>query len=121
MAVTSIKEIISAQNLTTLPSSATVAEAVSLMRERTIRCILVTDDTMLLGVFTETDANRLLAVTSKSEKRQLEEVMTPSPVTITTSTSPADALDLMVRGDFKHLPVVEDGILIGIVSRRDFF
>ena len=121
MAVLSIKEIISDQNLATLPGSASVAEAVALMQERTIRCILVTDGNALLGVFTETDANRLLAVTNKSEKRQLEEVMTPLPVTITKSTSPADALDLMARGEFKHLPVVEDGALIGIVSRRDFF
>ena len=102
-------------------SGATVAEAVALMQDRTIGCILVTDGAALSGVFTETDANRLLAISKKSKKRPLDEVMTLSPVTITKSTSPADALDLMARSEFKHLPVVEDGALIGIVSRRDFF
>lgn len=121
MTVQSIEEIVRDQNLATLPGSATVADAVALMRDRTISCILVTDGAVLSGVFTDTDANRLLAITKKSKKRPLEEVMTPSPVTITRSTSPADALDLMSQGEFKHLPVVEDGALIGVVSRRDFF
>ncbi len=121
MTVQSIEEIVRDQNLATLPGSATVAEAVALMQDRTIGCILVTDGAALSGVFTETDANRLLAISKKSKKRPLDEVMTLSPVTITKSTSPADALDLMARSEFKHLPVVEDGALIGIVSRRDFF
>ena len=116
-----IEEIIKNQILATLPPDALVPDAVTLMRERGIGCVLIAEGEMLLGIFTDTDANRLLTLSKEAAAKRLDEVMTPSPVTILKTTTPSEALDIMARGDFKHLPITENGKLIGIVSRRDFF
>jgi CBS domain-containing protein len=105
-----------------LHSSATVREACAKMRECQCGSILVADEAgHLLGIFTGRDAvSKVLADGTDPVKTKLSEVMTKNPVTLASGKSAIDALRLMWDGGFRHLPVVNSGKIVGVVSRGDF-
>jgi len=114
-------EIIRNQRPVTLPPETTVREACRAMHTRRIGAILVTDERgRLEGIFTGRDAVRILADHRAAASRPLKDVMTPSPATMKPRSTAIEALRLMRDGGFRHLPVVEDGRVVGIVSRGDF-
>jgi CBS domain-containing protein len=82
----------------------------------------VTDEKgKLVGMFTGRDAVcRVLAFGKDSAHTKLAEVMTRDPITMAPDKNAIDALRLMWDGGFRHLPVVKDGKLLGVVSRGDF-
>lgn len=99
----------------------TVGAACRLMRERRTGAILVVDERRrLIGIFTGRDAVRLLAEGRQAADTPLSEAMTPSPLTIAPDTTAMDALHEMSDRGFRHLPVVENGEILGVVSRGDF-
>ena len=105
----------------TLPATATVQKACELMRDHAIGAILVTaSGGGLLGIFTGRDAVRLLADGRNAAHTHLDAVMTRGPATITPAHSAMDALRLMQDGGFRHVPVVDGGRIVGIVSHGDF-
>jgi len=115
-----IREIIEGQDLLTAPSTMTVAEAAGLMKQRNVGAMMVVDDGKLVGMFTERDALfRVLAAGLDGGSTPLAQVMTRNPRTITPERSFAHALGFMHEGRFRHLPVVEDGRPIGMISARD--
>ena len=117
-----ISDIANTGRIVQLPASATVREASRLMAREKVGAVLVTDGDRLEGIFTERDAlGRVLAKQLDPEKTRLEEVMTVNPTTIGPQASAIEALRLMRDGGFRHLPIVDQGRLIGIVSLRDFF
>jgi CBS domain-containing protein len=88
--------------------SATVADAVSLMRRENVGCVLVCDAGRLAGLFTERDLMcRVLAV-GKPLSMPIAEVMTPEPVTVLPRDPIRIALRKMKAGGHRHLPVVDD-------------
>jgi CBS domain-containing protein len=88
--------------------SATVADAVSLMRRENIGCVLVCDAGRLAGLFTERDLMcRVLAV-GKPLSMSIAEVMTPEPVTVLPRDPIRIALRKMKAGGHRHLPVIDD-------------
>lgn len=98
----------------------TVAEAVRLLAERNIGCVLVGDADKLLGIFSERDAlRRIGADYHEVAQRPVTEFMTGDPQTLTSHDSIAFALNRMDVNDFRHIPVEEDGRVVGIVSVRD--
>lgn len=105
-----------------LPADATVQQAGEIMRDRRIGAILVTTpEGTLCGIFTGRDAVcRLLAEGRDPTKTTLGEVMTRDPATISPSAHAIDALRLMQDGGFRHVPLVENGRLVGIASHGDF-
>ena len=106
-----------------LPPSASVREACRRMRERRVGAVLVVaeDDNRLLGIFTGRDAvHRMLAEGKSADHTSLEEVMTREPTSIPPHTTAIEALRLMEDGRYRHVPVVEDGKVVGVVSRFDF-
>jgi len=123
MTVRSIKDIITGQEVASLPPDAMVWEAANSMNSREIGAVLVVKDGHLEGIFTERDLVRFTADADFDLARAtLSEVMTPTPDTAPPDTSPSDALWRMDRGGFRHLPIVDsDGDILGVVSRRDFF
>jgi CBS domain-containing protein len=92
------------------------------MSERRVGAVLVTDqDQRLVGIFTGRDAVcRVLAQGRSSAKTALGEVMTREPDTMPSGSSAIEALRLMQDGGYRHVPVVENGRIVGIVSRGDF-
>lgn len=117
-----MSEIVKHQNPVTLRPTATVKHACECMRDRRVGAVLVTDaQGHLLGIFTGRDAvSRMLAEGRDPSKTTLAEVMTREPATLPPGKTAIDALRLMQDGGYRHLPVVEHGVVIGVVSKGDF-
>ena len=115
-----IADIIADQTPLTAPGSTTVADAARLMKRHTIGAVIVVDDGKLAGIFTERDALfRVVAESRDPAATRISDVMTARPQTITPDRPIGHALLLMYEGGFRHVPVVENGKLIGMVSARD--
>ena len=114
-------EIIRNQKPLTLPPTATVQEACKHMHARKVGAILVTNPKgELVGIFTGRDAVRMVAEDKHAGTTLLREVMTEKPDCLPPRHTAIDALRLMRDGGFRHVPVVREGVVIGIVSRGDF-
>lgn len=112
--------VVGSQELITAGVEATVIDAVRMMKQRRVGAVLVVDGTGLVGIFTERDALvRVLADERDPRTTRLAEVMTSNPQTIGADKPFAHALHMMYEGGFRHVPVVEAGRPIGIVSARD--
>lgn len=116
-----IPDVVGGQDLLTITGAETVMTAAQRMSERQVRSILVVDVDGLVGIFTGTDMiGRVVAAGLAPAKTRIDSVMTPDPATIAPDTLAIDALRLMQEGGYRHLPIVDDGRLVGIVSRKDF-
>jgi CBS domain-containing protein len=115
-----IRSIIEDQNPVTANAEITVAAAARLMKERRVGAILVLKEGKLAGIFTERDAVfRVIAEGRDPAGTRIAEVMTVNPRTITPDRPFGHALHLMYEGGFRHVPVVDDGRPLGVVSSRD--
>lgn len=113
--------IIKDQNPLTMTANQTLQHACQCMTERCVGAVLVTDRKHhLTGIFTGRDALRTLAEGKNAAEITLAATMTRNPRTITPDQTAKDALQAMNNGGFRHLPVVADGKILGIVSRGDF-
>ena len=113
--------IVKDQNPLTMPASETVQHACQRMWERRVGAVLVTDaDQHLVGIFTGRDAVRALAEGKSPAQTTLAATMTADPDTIGPQRTAIDALNAMNDGGYRHLPVVADGKILGVVSRGDF-
>ena len=117
-----MSDIVRDQNPLTLPPSATVQEACRQMRERYVGAVLVTEgERRLVGIFTGRDAvHRVLAEGKSAARTALAEVMTRDPHHMPPHKPAIEALRRMEDGRYRHLPIVADGKVVGIVSRYDF-
>lgn len=117
-----ISDIIKRRKLAKLAPTATVRQACKLMAERGIGAVLVTEaNGKLAGIFTERDlVKRVAAPGLDVETTRLAEVMTPMPETMTPDDPAVVALRRMRDGGFRHMPIVDGGKLLGVVSARDF-
>ena len=104
-----------------LPAAAGVRAAARLMRDRNVGSVLIIEDGRLEGIFTERDmVHRVVAEGRDPDGTALGEVMTRDPDTVPPDTTALDALRRMQDGGYRHLPVVEAGQVVAVVSRRDF-
>ena len=116
-----LSRIIKDQNPLTLTASATVQRACAEMWKRKVGAVMVTDkEHRLLGIFTGRDAVRVLAEGRNPITETLAETMTPNPDTISPESTAIEALRAMSDGGYRHVPIVKDGKIFGIVSRGDF-
>jgi CBS domain-containing protein len=116
----SIRDIIAEQEPITAPESITVSAAAQLMKRNEVGAVMVVEEGRLVGVFTERDALfRVLAEGRDTRTTRLSDVMTRNPATIHPDRPFAEALHIMHEGGFRHVPVVEDGRPVGMVSARD--
>ena len=115
-----ISSIIENQRIVTAGEKTTVSEAAKLMKQGKVGAIMVVKGGRLIGVFTERDALfRVLAEGRDAQTTRLAAVMTPDPQTIRPDRPFGHALHMMYEGGFRHVPVVENGKPIGMVSSRD--
>jgi len=122
MSYRQMSDIVRNQKPVTLTPEATVQEACTRMRADHVGAVLVTDrGGSLLGIFTGRDACcRVLAECKNAATTRLGDVMTRNPTTMAPGKNAVDALRLMQDGGFRHVPVVDAGKVVGIVSRGDF-
>jgi CBS domain-containing protein len=91
------------------------------MRKHNVGAVLIIEDEALKGILTVNDMTyRVIAEGLDPDKTLLGEVMSPDPDTVSSDTTAIDALRLMQDGDYRHLPIVDSGRVLGLVSRRDF-
>jgi len=105
----------------TVPPQITVMDAVSLMAELQVGAVVATDtERRVVGIFTERDNLTRVTVQRRDvERTQIKEVMTTQVETIDPRTELTEALERMIRGRFRHLPITDDERhIVGIVSLR---
>ena len=114
-----IRSVLEAKKLLTAPPDATVEDAAKLMAKKKAGAVVVVEGTRLVGIFTERDAVfRVMAAGKDPKATRLADVMTREPFTAGPNELFGRALHLMHEHGFRHLPVVENGEPIGIVSAR---
>ncbi len=115
-----IRTLMDPRKLILVPGSMTVREAARLMKTKHYGAVLVTEGDELRGIFTERDAVfRVIAAGRDPETTQLVDVMTKEPTTITPDKTFGHAMLIMHEGGFRHVPVIDDGKLVGMVSSRN--
>lgn len=122
MTMRRMSELVRHQDPVMLPPTATVRHACERMRARGVGAVLVAEnDRHLVGIFTGRDAvGRVLAEGRDPAKTTLAEVMTAEPHTMSPEKTAIEALRLMQDLGFRHLPVVREEKVLGVVSRGDF-
>ncbi len=114
-----IKSVIEPRKLVVAGPDTSVSEAARLMKEGKVGALLVVEDGLLIGIFTERDALfRVMAGGLDPDSTLLRDVMTRDPTTVTPDESFGYALLLMHENGFRHAPVVEQGRPVGVVSAR---
>ena len=103
-----------------IASDATVFDAVKLMVERNVGSLLVSDDDEITGIFTERDYLRRIGVEGRrSRDTPVREVMSSPVVVITADTSVEEGMAMMSERRIRHLPVVDEGAVAGMISIGD--
>jgi CBS domain-containing protein len=117
-----VPDVIRDQDIISFAPEAMVRTAVRAMAEHHVGAILVTDGTALKGIFSERDlTTRVVAPGLDPDTTTLSAVMSANPDTLPPDARAIEALDLMRQHNYRHLPVVEDDRLVGIVSIRDLY
>ena len=115
-----IRDVIAGRKAYTTSSSTFISDAARLMKQHAIGALLIVDDGKLVGIFTERDiVFRVIAADKDPHRTHVASAMTRKPRALDASRPLGHALHLMYEGGFRHVPVVEDGKPIGMVSARD--
>lgn len=113
-----VQEIMTREVFTTA-RDATVAEVAQRMLKGRFGSAVVVEGSMLVGIFTERDVLRASASGADPGSSRVAEWMTDDPVTADPDMELDDAIEVMMAQGFRHLPVLEGGEVVGIVSLRD--
>jgi len=115
-----VKQVMERKKLLTAPPETTVSKAAKLMASKNVGAVMVVENERLVGIFTERDAVfRVMAKGLDAQATKLAEVMTNEPQTVDPDKSFGYALLMMHENGFRHVPVIENGKPIGIVSARN--
>ena len=118
-----IPDIVQQQRICALSGESTVYETVKQMVDCDVAAVVVVDDDgRLRGIVTERDvARRVVAQELDVRHTRLADIMTPDPDVLAPDDTAGDALELMRTRSFRHLPVVDRGEVVGMVSIRDLY
>jgi CBS domain-containing protein len=98
----------------------TVFEALKLLADYEVGALMVMEGGRLVGVFSERDYTRKIALQGRNSKETLvRDIMTTQVRTVTSGTCTRDCMALMSEYKFRHLPVVDGGTVLGMISIRD--
>ncbi len=117
-----VRQLLAAKNngLRTISSGTPVIEALKLMAVHDIGALLVVDDGKLVGIMSERDYARKIALRGKSSSDvTVAEIMTAKVTSVSPGQTVDECMQLMTDGRFRHLPVLDNGGLIGILSIGD--
>lgn len=107
-------------DILSIPPSAMVFEAIQLMSDRGVGALLVMDDENLEGIVSERDYARKVILAGRGSKdTPVRDIMTRDIITVTPKHSTEDCLNIMTERRVRHLPVVEDGKVVGMLSIGD--
>jgi CBS domain-containing protein len=117
-----IRQILDAKNRSVLAISpeASVLDAIRMMASHGVGALLVMEGERLRGIVSERDyARKVILMQRRSETTRVEEIMTSSVITVPPSVRAHEGLEIMTERHIRHLPVVDSGAVIGIVSIGD--
>jgi CBS domain-containing protein len=104
----------------TISPTSTVFDAVCKMVQLNLGALVVASEAGVIGIISERDYLRKIAVEGRSSKSTfVQEIMTPRPICVAPDTQAAACMKLMAKHRIRHLPVMEDGELVGMLSIRD--
>jgi CBS domain-containing protein len=107
-------------DLWTAAPDVTVFEAIELMAEKNVGALLVMDGGKLVGLITERDYTRGVILKERSSRSTpVREIMTTDPVHVSPSDTVQHCMEIMTNQRFRHLPVISEGQVIGLVSIGD--
>ena len=113
-----VKDIMHTDVKTATPSD-TFAQVAAILRQHAISSVVITDGTALSGIVTERDLVNLVAEGGDPQATSISDRMSTNLDTVNSRTDIAEAAEHMARLGIRHLPVVDDGALVGIISIRD--
>ena len=115
-----VRSVMQRRNILKVLPDIVVRKAAELMAKRNVGAVLVVEDARLVGILTERDiAFRVVARGLDPQTTRVADVMTSAPDTVDPDKPFGYALVRMHQGGFRHLPVIKDGAVIGIVSARN--
>lgn len=104
----------------TIGPDATVYEALQLLAEKNVGALVVVEDAKVCGIMSERDyARKIILVDRDSRSTLVREIMTSEVRTVTRDETVSECMETMTEHHIRHLPVVEDGQLVGLVSVGD--
>jgi CBS domain-containing protein len=104
----------------TIAPTASVFEAINLMADKRIGALVVLEDGQIVGIVTERDYARKIALKSRaSRKTPVRDIMSTSVIHVSPQHTSEDCMVLMARNHLRHLPVIDRGKLVGMISIRD--
>lgn len=107
-------------DVVSLTPKTSVHEAAKTMASKNISCVVVTARNKPVGIMTERDLLRKVVAKDKSAKDlTVEDIMTKDPTTVKPDTSIVDAARMMKRNKFRRFPIIEKGVLVGIITETD--
>jgi CBS domain-containing protein len=99
---------------------ASVYEALEIMADKNVGALVVVEHGRIIGILSERDyARKVILAGFGSKEMSVAEIMTPDPVTVGPDASVTECMELMTDNRFRHLPVVVDGELVGVISIGD--
>lgn len=107
-------------NTYTVSPSTTVYDALKLMSDKNIGALVVTDGEKVAGIFSERDyARKIILMGKSSRETEVQEIMTGNVFSIKSSQSIGECMSVMTDKHIRHLPVIDDGKLTGVISIGD--
>jgi CBS domain-containing protein len=114
-----VRSVMQRRKVLKAPPETLVSKAARLMADKNVGAVMVVEDERLVGIFTERDiVFRVVAQGLDARTTCLADVMTPAPDTVDPDKSFGYALLIMHERGFRHLPVIQNSKLVGIVSSR---
>ncbi|MEM1129178.1 MAG: CBS domain-containing protein [Pseudomonadota bacterium] len=120
MVIRSIRQVVKDRSLNAVAPTATICEACAKLNDADVGALAVMDGDQLVGIVSERDVvRRAVGKGMQAEVTMVREIMTEAPATIDADASLADALQAMLAGRFRHMPVTSDGAVHSMLSIRD--
>ena len=116
--MSTVGEIMTSDVLAVDPAD-TIGETAQKMVERGVSSAVVSDYGNLIGIVTERDLTRAVAGRVHTSEARVREWMTSDPITLSPDASADEAAKIMLDNGFRHVPIVDEGRAVGIVSIRD--
>ena len=118
----SIQEILALKGsaVWSISPNATVFEAIQLMADKNVGAVLVTENEQLVGILSERDYARKVVLKGKSSKTAaVKEILSSHVIHVSPTHTVEECMRLMTEHHIRHLPVLEEGKIVGIVSIGD--
>lgn len=121
--MTTVAQVLQNKNnieISTIQPEATVLEAITLMASKGIGAVVVVKDTQVVGILSERDYTRKIALMQRtSDHTTVAEIMTGTVLSVSRTNTVEECLNLMTDRHIRHLPVIENDQLVGLVSIGD--